>query len=165
MVIFWTLYFFREKTLQKALKTIHDIDIKYQIAYFRILKKLFFEKWKNVKSKTQKPQKSQKSRKYYSEFSYFRVFNFALQPKSKNLDLKILEKNFRGFWVFDLPGFSYSYQFSWCRWGHDEWFWHWGAIRAGLCYKQRWSYYARKSICLSYQKSLSCWLMSKQHTD
>ena len=27
--------------------------------------------------------KTRKSRKYYSEFSYFRVFDFALEPKSK----------------------------------------------------------------------------------
>ena len=68
MVIFWTLYIFveRENTL-KALKTIDNIDIKNGIAYFRILKKSFFEKLKNGKSKTWK------SWKYFSEFSYFQV--------------------------------------------------------------------------------------------
>ena len=43
--------------------------------YFRILK--------TSKSKTRKSSKSRKCRKNYSEFSYSRVFNFALQPKSK----------------------------------------------------------------------------------
>ena len=33
-----------------------------------------------ARSKTRKPRKSGK---YYSEFSYFRVFDFALEPKSK----------------------------------------------------------------------------------
>ena len=51
--------------------------------YFRILKKTFFEKWKNGKLKTRKGQKSWKSWKNYSEFSYFQVSDFALQPKSK----------------------------------------------------------------------------------
>ena len=48
--------------------------------YFRILKKMFFEKWKNGKSKSQKSRKSQKN---YSEFSYFRVLDFSLWSKSK----------------------------------------------------------------------------------
>ena len=60
------LFLLKEKTLQKPLKTIHNIDIKYEIAYFRILKKINkwinkknekkkIEKGKNGKSKTRKP--------------------------------------------------------------------------------------------------------------
>ena len=44
---------------------------------------LYFEKWKNGKLKTRKSRKSRKSWRNYSKFSYFRVFDFALQPKSK----------------------------------------------------------------------------------
>ena len=33
----------KEKTLEKALKTIHNIDIKCGIEYFRILKKHFLK--------------------------------------------------------------------------------------------------------------------------
>ena len=45
LVIFSTLYIFAEgkSTLEtEALKTIHNVDIKYGIAYFRILKKKVF---------------------------------------------------------------------------------------------------------------------------
>ena len=70
--------------------------------YFRILKKICFEKWKNDKSKTRKSRKSRKSRKNYCEFSYFRVFDFALQPKSK-IGFEILGKKFPRFPSFQ-PG-------------------------------------------------------------
>ena len=70
--------------------------------YFRILKKICFEKWKNDKSKTRKSRKSRKSRKNYCEFSYFRVFDFALQPKSK-IGFEILRKKFPRFPRFQ-PG-------------------------------------------------------------
>ena len=32
-------------------------------------------------------------------------------------------------------GGSHSSEFSWCHWGHDEWFWHGGAIRTNLWYE------------------------------
>ena len=45
--------------------------------------------------KTWKSRKSRKSRKSYSEFSCFPVFDFAVQPKSR--DLQILEKKIPRF--------------------------------------------------------------------
>ena len=114
MVIFWTLYIFAEgkSTLgTKALKTIYYIDIKYGIAYFRILKKKFFEKWKNDKSKTLEIL-------VISEILFrvflFPSFWFCSRAKIENSDLKISEKNFRdfrdfwGFRVFDLVLINFS---------------------------------------------------------
>ena len=73
---------FKKETPTQFLRTLIFKYIYEQLfLYFRILKKFFLKNEKNGKSKTRKSRK--KSRKNYSEFSYFRVFDFALQPKSK----------------------------------------------------------------------------------
>ena len=72
MVIFSTLYIFAEgkSTLEtKALKTIHNVDIKYGIACFRILKKKVF--WKMKKWQIENSEISE---------ILFRVFLFPSFP-------------------------------------------------------------------------------------
>ena len=105
MVIFWTLYIFAEgknTSETKALKTIHNININYGIACFRILKKKFF--WKMKKWQIENSETSEISEIL---FRVFLVPSFRVCPRAKikNSDLKISEKNFWdfwGFWVFDL---------------------------------------------------------------
>ena len=73
--------------------------------YFRKVKKRFFEKWKNDKSKTLKSWKSRKSRKNYSNLCYFWVFNFAPQPKSKTRICKSWKKISKIFGVSEVSDF------------------------------------------------------------
>ena len=89
----------------KALKTVHNIDIKYRIAYFRIRKKKFFEKSK--KGQFENSETSEISEKLFRAI-FFPSFQFCPRAEIENSDLKIPEKNFwdfqdfRGFRVFDL---------------------------------------------------------------
>ena len=58
--------------------------------YFRILKIIFFEKWKNGKLKTRKrSQNSEISEKFFGVF-WFLGFQFCPKAKIENSDLKIL---------------------------------------------------------------------------
>ena len=96
MVIFWTLYIFPEgkNTLEtKALKTIHNIDIQYGIAYFRILKK------KRQMENSETSEISEISEILFRTF-LFPIFRFCPRAKIENSDLKTSEKNFRDFWDF-----------------------------------------------------------------
>ena len=73
--------------------------------YFRILKKFFFEKWTNGKSKARKNWKSQE----------FLISEFSILPYSqnRNVGFKNLGRNFRdfrGFRVFDLTILSASFE-------------------------------------------------------
>ena len=94
----------RKKTLQKALKTIHNIDIKYGNAYFRILKKFIF--WKRKKWQIENSENSEILEILFRVF-LFPSFRFCPTAKIENSDINISEKifrdirDFRGFRVFD----------------------------------------------------------------
>ena len=92
----------------KALKTVHNIDIKYGIAYFRILKKKLFWKIKKWQIENSETLEISEILEILFRFFLFPSFWFCPSAKIENLDLKISEKNFRdfrdfrGFRVFDL---------------------------------------------------------------
>ena len=86
----------------KALKTVHNIDIKYRIAYFRIRKKKFFEKSKKGKFENSETSEiSEISEKLFRAI-FFPSFQFCPRVKIENSDLKIPEKKFLRF-----PRFSW----------------------------------------------------------
>ena len=87
------IFLLKEKTIQKALKTIRNIDIKYQIAYCRILTKNFFEKISEI---------------LFQAF-LFLSFRFCPTAQIENSDLKISENS---FWVFDLANWILNLEFK-----------------------------------------------------
>ena len=82
----------KEKALQKSLKTIHNIDIKYGIAYFRILKKI-------VKMANRKSENLGNLRNLGNIIPIFLISEFSVLPYSKNrkLGYKYLGKIFPRF--------------------------------------------------------------------
>ena len=76
--------------------------------YVRILKKNFFAKWKNGKSKT---QISEISEKLFRDF-LVPSFQFCRTAKMKNSDLKILEKNSKISEIFEVSEFPNWPQFN-----------------------------------------------------
>ena len=94
MQLITTLYYFehyifllKEKTLQKVLKTIRNIDIKYRIAYFRILFFLFFfEKWKMGN------QKLGHLGNLWNIIPIFLMSEFSMLPNIQNWKLRFKKK-------------------------------------------------------------------------
>ena len=111
----WNYYVFCLKELlytgfRLALKTIYNIDIKYGIAYFRILKKIFLKNEKMA---------NQKLGNLGNLGNIIPSFRFYPTAKIKSSDLKISEiffrdfRDFRCFRVFDLaPPNSLFWQVS-----------------------------------------------------